>query len=197
MLHSAASHLGLHCLLRPVCPKTINKITHFRLNKLPYHYILEKSNLNFRHFRLCDLDIPGKKWLHFANSGESDQMLHSAASDLHPHCLPVALLLVTRLNGINSAKYLKYTFELGHRISYKITYVRSAKTEQAAHPVFAVCLNGVGFSATDRIPPKTDQIVWMYRLIWVFAGRICSLVRNLCPGSFSNNLYCEQNDQNI
>ena len=24
MPHSAASHLGLHCLLRPVCPTTIN-----------------------------------------------------------------------------------------------------------------------------------------------------------------------------
>ena len=25
MLHSAASHLGLHCLLRPVCPNTYGK----------------------------------------------------------------------------------------------------------------------------------------------------------------------------
>ena len=29
----------------------------------------------------------------FANSGDSDQMLHSAASDLGLHCLPITLLM--------------------------------------------------------------------------------------------------------
>ena len=33
----------------------------------------------------------------FANSGEPDQTLHSASSDLGLHCLPVTLLGVSRL----------------------------------------------------------------------------------------------------
>ena len=33
----------------------------------------------------------------FTNSGDPDQMLHSTASDLGLHCLPVALLRVSRL----------------------------------------------------------------------------------------------------
>ena len=33
----------------------------------------------------------------FANSGDPDQMPHSAASDLCLHCLPITLSRVTRL----------------------------------------------------------------------------------------------------
>ena len=33
----------------------------------------------------------------FENSGDPDQMLHSAASDLGLHCLPVTILGVSRL----------------------------------------------------------------------------------------------------
>ena len=33
----------------------------------------------------------------FANSGDPDQMLHSAASDLGLHCLPITLLGLSRL----------------------------------------------------------------------------------------------------
>ena len=33
----------------------------------------------------------------FANSGDPDQMPHSAASDLGLHCLPITLLGVSRL----------------------------------------------------------------------------------------------------
>ena len=36
----------------------------------------------------------------FANSGYPDQMLHSAASDLGLHCLPVTLLGVSRLKWV-------------------------------------------------------------------------------------------------
>ena len=35
----------------------------------------------------------------FANSGDPDQKPHSAASDLGLHCLPITLLLVSRLHG--------------------------------------------------------------------------------------------------
>ena len=37
----------------------------------------------------------------FANSGDPDQMPHSAASDLGLHCLPVTLLQVSRLQWVN------------------------------------------------------------------------------------------------
>ena len=39
----------------------------------------------------------------FANSEGPDQMLHSAASDLGLHCLPITLLRVSRLNGLSSS----------------------------------------------------------------------------------------------
>ena len=39
----------------------------------------------------------------FANSGDPDQMPHSAASDLGLHCLPVILLPVSRLQWVNSS----------------------------------------------------------------------------------------------
>ena len=65
------------------------------------HYILEYSNYDFRYVRLCDLDIPReKKGQLFANSGDSDQMPYSAASDLCLHCLPVTLLGVSRLQWV-------------------------------------------------------------------------------------------------
>ena len=38
----------------------------------------------------------------FANSGDPDQMPHSAASDLGLNCLPVILLGVSRLQWVNS-----------------------------------------------------------------------------------------------
>ena len=40
----------------------------------------------------------------FANSGDSDQMPHCAASDLGLHCLPITLLWVSILwhNGLNN-----------------------------------------------------------------------------------------------
>ena len=37
----------------------------------------------------------------FANSGDPDQMLHSAASDLGQHCLPVTRLGVSSLQWVN------------------------------------------------------------------------------------------------
>ena len=37
----------------------------------------------------------------FANSEDSDQMPHSAASDLGLHCLPSTLLQVSRLQWVN------------------------------------------------------------------------------------------------
>ena len=39
----------------------------------------------------------------FANSGDPDQMLHSAVSDLGLHCLPITHLEVSRLQWVNTS----------------------------------------------------------------------------------------------
>ena len=52
----------------------------------------------------------------FANSGDSDQMLHSAASDLGHHCLPVTLLGVARLQGVKEFALKKSRFFLFIRV---------------------------------------------------------------------------------
>ena len=41
----------------------------------------------------------------FANNGEPDQMLYSASSDLGLHCLPITLLGVSRLQGVEGTRY--------------------------------------------------------------------------------------------
>ena len=55
--------------------------------------------------RFTSVDIHREKMLElhvFANSGDTVQMPHSAASDLGLHCLPISLLGVSRLNGLIS-----------------------------------------------------------------------------------------------
>ena len=46
----------------------------------------------------------------FANSGDPDQMPHSAASDLGLHYLPLTLLLVSRLQWVNDVVLLYILF---------------------------------------------------------------------------------------
>ena len=46
----------------------------------------------------------------FVNSGDADQMLHSAASDLGLHCLPVICLGVSSLQWVNYGEMF-VTFE--------------------------------------------------------------------------------------
>ena len=48
----------------------------------------------------------------FANSGDPDQMLCSAASDLGLHCLPITLPRISRLQWINK-KCLKKALLMG------------------------------------------------------------------------------------
>ena len=48
----------------------------------------------------------------FANSGDPDQMLHSAMSDLGLHCLPMTLLGVSRLPVLKHIKSAKRLIEL-------------------------------------------------------------------------------------
>ena len=46
----------------------------------------------------------------FANSGDFDQTPHSVASDLGLHCLPMALLGVSRLQWVKVSDYLRYMY---------------------------------------------------------------------------------------
>ena len=72
-------------------------LSHCRLNECA-HTICWK----IRYVRQCDLRYSNRKMVElFANSGYSDQMPHSAASDLGLHCLPITLLGVSRLQLIN------------------------------------------------------------------------------------------------
>ena len=49
----------------------------------------------------------------FVNSGDPDQTLHSAASDLGLHCLPITLLRVSRLQWVkNEVNVTKKTNQL-------------------------------------------------------------------------------------
>ena len=48
----------------------------------------------------------------FAKSGDPDQMLHSAASDLGLHCLPSTLLGVSKLQWVNKLCFLKNKTEI-------------------------------------------------------------------------------------
>ena len=44
----------------------------------------------------------------FANSGDPDQTLHSAASNLPLHCLPISLLGVSRLQWVSNSRIDHY-----------------------------------------------------------------------------------------
>ena len=52
----------------------------------------------------------------FANSGDPDQMSHSAASDLGLHCLPVTLLGISRLQWVNGGIYKAGSFGDKHNL---------------------------------------------------------------------------------
>ena len=75
-------------------------LTQFRLNNLvlpphnPTHYILEKTNFNFRYVRLCDSDIPIEKWQNYLQKVE---ILITA--DLGLHC---TLFGVSRLKLVDT-----------------------------------------------------------------------------------------------
>ena len=43
----------------------------------------------------------------FANSGDPDQMLHSAVSDLGLHCLPITLLEVSTLQWVKFCQVIQ------------------------------------------------------------------------------------------
>ena len=51
-----------------------------------------------------------------ANSADPDQILHSAASDLDLHCLPITLMGVSRLKWINAC-YIKNIAIINHVVN--------------------------------------------------------------------------------
>ena len=57
-------------------------LTHFILNRLS-HTTYWKSPISI--LGTSDLHIPGEKWLNYLQTVETDQTLHSAASDLGLH----------------------------------------------------------------------------------------------------------------
>ena len=86
-------------------------LTHFKLNRNPNTTcISEGSNFNFRYVRLCDLDmgISKRKMAEiFANSGDPDQILHSATSDLGLHFFANYPFGISRLTCV---KHFSLTF---------------------------------------------------------------------------------------
>ena len=69
----------------------------------------------------------------YANYADSDQTLHSAASDLAQHCLPVILLGVSRLQWVNlfSSKDRETNWEgsLNLRLTFTTLWASSADDE--------------------------------------------------------------------
>ena len=54
----------------------------------------------------------------FANSGDLDQMPHSAASDLGLHCLPITLIGVSRLQWVKSAHNIYFHEDIKKNIFF-------------------------------------------------------------------------------
>ena len=70
--------------------------------------MLEDSNFDFGHVRLCDILREKMAQIHvFANTGNPDQTPHSAASDQGLRCLPFTLLGISRLQWVKSCSYGK------------------------------------------------------------------------------------------
>ena len=79
-------------------------LTHCRPKRL-FHTIYWTSSISILGTSGYEIYIFLEKMAKlFANSGGSDQMPHSAASDLGLHCLPITLLRVSRLQCVNSPK---------------------------------------------------------------------------------------------
>ena len=75
--------------------------------------------------------------------------------------------------------------EPGHSISDKTAYVPSENYDQHAHPRSLISLR---CPSEDALAPRrlscedSDQTTRMRRLIWIFAGHTCNIVKNDVPG---------------
>ena len=95
------SHLDLCCLQKPIiitCGSETERVNPFTSSGLFCHNSLDGSVSNSRVFLslLCFIEIPVLN----ANSVDPNQKLHSAASDLSLHRLPVALWWVSQLKWV-------------------------------------------------------------------------------------------------
>ena len=75
-------------------------LTHCRWNRLS-HTLYWKSQISILGTSGYEIYSKRKKAKLFANSGDPDQMPHSAVCDLGLHCLPITFLQVSRLQWIN------------------------------------------------------------------------------------------------
>ena len=74
----------------------------------------------------------------FANSGDPDQMPHSAVTDLGLHCLPVTLLWVSRLQWVRGMNLPQKIFlkeqPLRAMHTYKRVKIHAAKSVNIFRP---------------------------------------------------------------
>ena len=94
----------------------------------------------------------------FANSGDPDQMLHSAASDLGLHCLPVTHLGVSSLQWVNIAFACHTAEKLLRKISdnSEIIFSSSHSGSVVEH---LLCDREVAGSIPGLVIPKTLKMV--------------------------------------
>ena len=124
---------------------------------------MEERVFNFRYVRLYHIDIPEERVEPFANSGDPDQLLHSAVSDLGLHCLPV-----TRL-GVSSLQWVNMTIKLQNNCIKKIddNYVRHHRGRHivfSAHPVsigVASCLHSISLMNGWILAKLTQIYHWV------------------------------------
>ena len=69
----------------------------------------------------------------FANSGDPDQMPHSAASDLGLHCLPITLLWVSRLQWVKPVLFAS--------VKNQKKWTEQIQMDVSSHPIwiYSVC----------------------------------------------------------
>ena len=67
----------------------------------------------------------------FANSGDPDQTQRSAASDLGLHCLPIALLGVTKIHWDN--KITIYTQSTAFYLQKRLYMMQNVRKEPLCH----------------------------------------------------------------
>ena len=72
----------------------------------------------------------------FTNSGDPDQMPHSAASDLGLHCLPVTLLEVSRLQWVKSKPFSEWRYK---------QFLQGCSYVQGLFPLSSTCISYLGY----------------------------------------------------
>ena len=88
------------------------------------------SNFSFRYVRICNLDNPEKIWLNYLLTVET-LIRRRNQSELGLHCLPAALLVVSRLKWANET-YLLTTFNSFTATGDKQAFANSIDPDETA-----------------------------------------------------------------